>query len=602
MPKYWIIASVLSLRVAAAASFEFINEDNAGEGLNDPTPTSPVGGNEGVTLGEQRLRVLEQAGLIWGRYLQSSVPIRVAVNFEDLETGILAGAAPIGVEENFSNAPLQGVWYPIALANSLAGTDLQPQTADISVTANSNASFYLGLDDVVPSGQSSFLDVMLHELAHGLGFASLVDESTGSQLAGQPDIFSTLIFDLAFGAYWPELSDSERSYSSENQPNLVWTGPFTTAGLASKLNKEGRSQRIMLQVFSPATIAGTTSFTSFREASFGPRISSGIEGLVVLVDDGSTAPGSASDQQGTTSDACQPILNTNQLAGNIALIRRGGCFFDDKVFRAQEAGAVAVIIANNQDTGLLTPGGDELVDGNPVTISIPSVFITKSHGDALENVSAPIEAAFVSQSINEYTGTQDGFIRLYAPPFVDPGSSVSHWTDVANPNLLMEPFINRGLDRDLDLTLTQMKDIGWDVIDIPFPYLTFESWQEINFGGSTNRTGPTDDFDGDGISNFEEYFFGSDATSSFSGQEALPRLLNNNLSKEISFTRGKLPADLTWSLEISSDLKEFKAAEENVDYEIVSQIALGSETEEARIKILSQEARKFIRIRITSTQ
>ena len=35
-----------------------------------------------------------------------------------------------------------------------------------------------------------------------------------------------------------------------------------------------------------------------------------------------------------------------------------------------------------------------------------------------------------------------------------------------------------------------MKDIGWTVIDIPFPHLTFESWQSLVFDSGDTLTGP----------------------------------------------------------------------------------------------------------------
>ena len=40
---------------AKAAVFQVINADDAGEGFNDPTPSAPVPGNAGTTLGQQRL-------------------------------------------------------------------------------------------------------------------------------------------------------------------------------------------------------------------------------------------------------------------------------------------------------------------------------------------------------------------------------------------------------------------------------------------------------------------------------------------------------------------------------------------------------------------
>ncbi len=52
-------------------------------------------------------------------------------------------------------------------------------------------------------------------------------------------------------------------------------------------------------------------------------------------------------------------------------------------------------------------------------------------------------------------------VQLYAPGGFQPGSSVSHFTNIATPNLLMEPSINSGLGIDGDLTRQLLRDIGW---------------------------------------------------------------------------------------------------------------------------------------------
>ena len=54
-----------------------------------------------------------------------------------------------------------------------------------------------------------------------------------------------------------------------------------------------------------------------------------------------------------------------------------------------------------------------------------------------------------------------GRVQMYAPSSLQSGSSVSHYSNAAFPNLLMEPSINSGLPLTLDLTRQQMRDIGW---------------------------------------------------------------------------------------------------------------------------------------------
>ena len=56
---------------------------------------------------------------------------------------------------------------------------------------------------------------------------------------------------------------------------------------------------------------------------------------------------------------------------------------------------------------------------------------------------------------------RQGKALVYTPNVFAPGSSVSHWDVEAHPNLLMEPFITNSVSSDPDLTVNELKDIGW---------------------------------------------------------------------------------------------------------------------------------------------
>ncbi|MEZ6089916.1 MAG: M36 family metallopeptidase [Pirellulaceae bacterium] len=104
------------------------------------------------------------------------------------------------------------------------------------------------------------------------------------------------------------------------------------------------------------------------EAGFGPQAPiAGVSSHVVMAE---------------PADACTALSNAEQASGGIVLIDRGTCFFDDKVKRAQDAGAVAVIIANNVDGPLITMSGDD------PTVNIPSFFVTRETGDAFKSLMA----------------------------------------------------------------------------------------------------------------------------------------------------------------------------------------------------------------------
>src|SRR3954467_2451575 len=111
-----------------AAQVILVNLDPAGVGFNDATPATPVGGNAGTTVGEQRIIAYSRALQLWGSVLKSDVPITVLGSFSPLSCtatgGTLAQSGAQNIEINFPNAPLKDTWYHSALANSLAGFDI----------------------------------------------------------------------------------------------------------------------------------------------------------------------------------------------------------------------------------------------------------------------------------------------------------------------------------------------------------------------------------------------------------------------------------------------------------------------------------------------
>jgi len=124
------------------------------------------------------------AANVWGTYLDSEVPIRVAVDWEDrMDTRLLASAGPSTLFRDFQGGE-PNTWYPVALAEALAGVGLNDDAdPDITVNANSTANWYFGTDGNTPRNQIDLASVMLHELGHGLGFLGSVDTINETQLS-----------------------------------------------------------------------------------------------------------------------------------------------------------------------------------------------------------------------------------------------------------------------------------------------------------------------------------------------------------------------------------------------------------------------------------
>lgn len=455
----------------AGANVVIVNANTGTIGLNDPTPVSPIGGNGGTTLGAQRLIALQYAASIWGAALDSTVEIRIQTQFAErsctANSAVLASAGAAQWLRDFPNAQLTATWYPVALANKLAGSDRLPASNDINATFNinlgtpgcleSSLGWYYGLDTNHSPSQVNLVSVALHEFAHGLGFAQFADVSTGAQFENLSDVYGRRLFDLTQSKFWPDMTNEQRVQSAINSRRVVWTGPATTAA-ASEVLSFGAP---LLRVTSPPSAAGSYAIGL---AEFGPPLSGAVvSGNVVLATDAADGAGAL------TSDACSPISNGPQIAGKIALVDRGTCTFVVKAKNVQNAGAIAMVVADHT-AGAPPPG----LGGNDSSITIPSVRITLQDGNAIKAQLANTVNAFLTLDMNQRAGTDEaGRVLMNAPDPVEPGSSISHFDPIASRNQLMEPNISADLTHSVktpeDLTQALLLDIGWTAPAPPPP-------------------------------------------------------------------------------------------------------------------------------------
>jgi PA domain-containing protein/flagellar hook capping protein FlgD len=441
-------------RPVTAATITIINLDGAGEGFNDPTPRAPVGGNPGVTLGAQRLNVFQHAASIWGGLLTSSVVITVEANFDPQfctpTSAVLGAAGPNTVEMDFTGAGYSATWYVAAEANALSGSDLDGANNDIGIVFNSDVdnptclgsrSWYYGYDGLEGT-DIELVPVVLHEMGHGLGFLTLVDDSNGAEFLGSPDIYERFMLDLTTGKHWDEMTDGERAASVTNNGNLVWDGPAVTFRTPQILGP-----RAHLVVNAPPVIAGPMAM---GRASYGAELSTpGLTRAVVMANDGT----------GTTSDACTALVNAGAVAGNIALVDRSAdCTDLVKAQNVQAAGAHGILYVDNAFSS--TP---PTLRGTDPSLTLTVGAVGQADGNAIRaqlgsgaNVTLTIDPAHRSGA--DDSGTLP---LLYAPNVDAPGSSLSHWDVQAYPNLLMEPAINTSLHDNVDMARQVLEDIGW---------------------------------------------------------------------------------------------------------------------------------------------
>lgn len=272
-----LAALLLSASPARAASVVIDDADPAGQGLNDPTPFVAIGGNTATTVGAARLAVFQQAAALWGAQLSSAVTIRVHAQFAPLtcnaSSAVLASTGATTIHRDFPNAPQLSTWYPQALANALAGSDLDPTNDDIATTFNSgiggsaclaNTTWYLGFDSHPGSNQIDMLTTLLHELAHGLGFQSYENLLSGGELNGFPDVFLRGARELNVNPTGlADMSDAQRAAANVSDPNLYWSGANVQSAAATfTAGLIGGHVRL----YAPATIQQGSSVSHFSNA------------------------------------------------------------------------------------------------------------------------------------------------------------------------------------------------------------------------------------------------------------------------------------------------------------------------------------------------
>ncbi len=269
-----LCALCLYVPAAFGATISVLNLDGAGEGFNDPTAAAPVGGNTGTTLGDQRLIAFQFAADIWGNALDSDVAILVGANFDPLSCdaggATLGSAGPETVHRDFANAPVAATWYTQALANSLAGVDLDPASNDIFATFSSVLGttcpfpngWYYGLDASPPGSDIDFATVVLHEIGHGLGFLTLVGLSNGAKFSNFDDAYMLNLEDHATGLHYPAMTNGERASANVSVTDLHWTGEAVVAsGAGLSSGRDPVSGHV--EIFAPNPVDPGSSLSHF---------------------------------------------------------------------------------------------------------------------------------------------------------------------------------------------------------------------------------------------------------------------------------------------------------------------------------------------------
>jgi hypothetical protein len=119
---------------------------------------------------------------IWSAAITTGATVRIRVSFVPLEARATTIPRPVLVDGGAGGA----AWYPSSLARALDGPDARGDALahDMEIFFSSEADWYYGTDGGVPGDLVDFVSVALHEVAHGLGFASRMSLKRGGSFSG----------------------------------------------------------------------------------------------------------------------------------------------------------------------------------------------------------------------------------------------------------------------------------------------------------------------------------------------------------------------------------------------------------------------------------
>lgn len=188
-------------------------------------------------------------------------------------------------------------------------------------------------------------DVTAHEWAH-----AYTEYTHGLIYQWQPGALNEAYSDI-----WGETIDRINGRGGDTPDGVRTADSCTTSSSVTRV-----------VISAPSSIAGAKAAGT---AAFGPQTFNLAAADVVVVNDG----------VGAATDGCQaPFANAAAIAGKIAFMDRGSCGFSVKAANAEAAGAIGVIIGNNQAGAFnmaVTPG---------TVNTIPALSVLQSDGTAIK--------------------------------------------------------------------------------------------------------------------------------------------------------------------------------------------------------------------------
>ena len=206
---------------------------------------------------------------VWSANFKSSVVVSVDASWgRSSSWGVLGSARPGSFFSAFSGAPDPSLWYASALANALAGKDLDKANPEIVIQVNSAAAWNTRGDGVPTNNEYDLQSVFLHEIGHGLGFLSndAYDPFFGLGSLDQPTPFDAYL-QTSDGRRLADLPTPSKELGVALTSSLVWSG----------VNAVKANGGIKPKMYTPARYESGSSTSHLDEATFA---SSGVDSVM----------------------------------------------------------------------------------------------------------------------------------------------------------------------------------------------------------------------------------------------------------------------------------------------------------------------------------
>lgn len=212
--------------------------------------------NPGFT--PEAIAAFEYAIGIWESLISSPVTIKIDAYWTSLGAGVLGSASPTNIYANFSGAQKLNVFYPAALAEKIAGRNLNGDNPDIEIRFNSAFQWHYDPNTSPAAGLYDLTSVVLHEIGHGLGFFDSYTVSGSVGVFGFGASALPVIYDVPIenGSSF-SLIQTFSSPSTELRSQLVSDNLFFNSTTSSRP-----------KLFAPSTFDGGSSIAHLDEVTF----------------------------------------------------------------------------------------------------------------------------------------------------------------------------------------------------------------------------------------------------------------------------------------------------------------------------------------------